>query len=82
MAKHQEEIVAVVKLFYGNKRKNAAESIRNRLNLKNRAEIVQLIRDSYENRQMKMYDWFQLKSNNIHFWQLLSVLLAIDLAMS
>jgi len=67
LAKYEEEIVAVVKLFYGNKRKNAAESIRSRLGLKTRAEIMQLIRDSYENRQTKMYDWFQLKSNNIHF---------------
>lgn len=67
LARHQEEIIAVVKLFYGDKRKNVAESIRNRLHLRNRAEITQLIRDSYENRQTRMYDWFQLKSNNIHF---------------
>ena len=67
LAKHQEEIVAVVELFFGIKRKNIVESIRNRLSLRNRAGITQLIRESYENRQTKMYDWFQLKSNNIYF---------------
>lgn len=39
LAKHQEEIVAVVDLFYTGKRKSAAESIRNRLSLRTRAEV-------------------------------------------
>ena len=66
LAKHREEIIAVVDLFYMGKRKGATESIHNRLNLRSRAEVLQLIRDSYDNRQTKMYDWFQWKSNNIH----------------
>lgn len=53
-------------LFYGEKRKSSAESLRSRLLFPASAsDILGLIRDSLDNWRTKQYDWYQKKTNNI-----------------
>lgn len=66
LQKHVEGLSAIVSLYYGDKRRQAAEGVRTRLLYpQTREDILALIRDSYDNWRTKQYDWFQQQSNNI-----------------
>jgi phosphatidylinositol 4-kinase B len=66
LQKHVEGLSAIVQLFYGDRRKNAADGIKSRLMFaQSQADVLSLIRDSFDNWRTKQYDWFQQKSNNI-----------------
>lgn len=66
LQKHVDGLVAIVQLFYGDKRKQAADSLRARLSFpQSHADILALIGDSLDNWRTRQYDWFQQQSNNI-----------------
>eukprot|EP00981_Chlorochromonas_danica_P004902 scaffold988_cov165-Ochromonas_danica.AAC.4 len=66
LQKHLDGLCAIVQLFYGDKRKNAAESLRARLLFpRSHTDILSLIGDSLDNWRTRQYDWFQQQSNNI-----------------
>ena len=66
LQKHVEAIATIVKLFYGEKRKNAADDVRSRLLFaRTESDVYALIRDSLDNWRTKQYDWFQQRTNDI-----------------
>eukprot|EP01034_Spumella_vulgaris_P021531 gene21532-27566_t len=66
LQRHAEGMSAVIQLFYGDKRKGAAEQMCSRLLfLASHGDILGLVRDSLDNWRTKQYDWFQQQSNNI-----------------
>lgn len=66
LQRHTEDIAAIVQLFYGDKRKAAAESVRARLLFPaSQTDIQRLILDSLDSWRTKQYDWYQQKTNGI-----------------
>jgi hypothetical protein len=66
LQKHAEGLSAVVELFYGDRRRAAADGLKSRLLFTNsQADILSLIRESLDNWRTKQYDWYQQRSNNI-----------------
>lgn len=55
-------------LFYGDKRRSAAEGVRSRLLFpQSQEDILSLIGDSVDNWRTKQYDWYQERTNNIQY---------------
>ena len=67
MQKHQEALTAIVQLFYGQGNAAKADGVRSRLSLRTQAEVLGLVRASYDSWRTKQYDFFQQKSNNIFY---------------
>jgi len=66
LRKHLAGIIAIVQLFYGDKRKGAADGVRARLSFASSpTDVLSLIRDSLDNWRTKQYDWLQQAQNNI-----------------
>lgn len=66
LQKHSDALAAIVQLFYGDRRKQAADGLRSRLMFAtSQADVLSLVRDSFDNWRTKQYDWFQQRSNNI-----------------
>lgn len=66
LQKHSDGIASIIQLFYGSKRKSAAEGVRTRLLFpQNHADIFGLIGESIDNWRTRQYDWFQQRTNNI-----------------
>ena len=66
LQKHIDGLTAIVQLFYGDKRRGAAEGMKSRLLFpQSYSEITDLVRESFDNWRTKQYDWFQERSNNI-----------------
>ena len=66
LQKHVDALCAIVQLFYGDRKKQAADGLRSRLMFAtSQADVLSLVRDSFDNWRTKQYDWFQQRSNNI-----------------
>jgi hypothetical protein len=66
LQKHADGLAAIVQLFYGDRRRGAAEGLKSRLLFaQSQQDILSLVRDSFDNWRTKQYDWFQQQSNNI-----------------
>ena len=58
----------LLQLFYGDKRKAAADGVRSRLMFpQTQSDILALIGDSVDNWRTKQYDWYQERTNNIQY---------------
>ena len=67
LQKHQEELAAIVQLFYGARGKAQAEGVRQRLGMRSPQQVSELISGSFDNWRTTQYDRFQKTSNNIYF---------------
>eukprot|EP01031_Cornospumella_fuschlensis_P024377 gene24377-29471_t len=66
LRKHVDEICALIELFYGDKRKNAADGVRDRLlGPRFPDDVLNLVMESYNNWRTRQYDLFQHRNNNI-----------------
>ncbi len=66
LQQHTEGLAAIVHLFYGEKRKAAADGVRSRLGFAHtQADVMGLMKESIDNWRTKQYDWFQQRSNGI-----------------
>lgn len=63
---HTEGLAAIVQLFYGEKRKTAADGLRSRLMFaRTQSDVMSLMKESIDNWRTKQYDWFQQRTNGI-----------------
>jgi hypothetical protein len=61
-----DTMYVLLQLYYGDKRRSAADGVRSRLLFpQSQADILSLIGDSVDNWRTKQYDWYQERTNNI-----------------
>ena len=66
LQKHVDAICTIVQMFYGPRRRNAADALRSRLLFaRNQDDVIGLIRESLDSWRTKQYDWFQQRTNGI-----------------